>query len=85
MGWSRVGNPTARKADVERAVKAMQLYLGSVDYASLRSQQRLYDRVMRRAHALASSTGISTNSVWEQLQAEAQRRGVVRPLPGRDM
>lgn len=81
--WIRFSNPTRPpKAMLERAVEAMQVYLGAVDWASLPAQQKLYNRVRKQVETLDKKTGFST---WDQIEQEARRRGIVRPMPGRHL
>jgi hypothetical protein len=70
-------------AYIEKAVAEMQLYLGSVDYADVRTQARLHKRVMRTVQKIAEKRGMGAADVWEQLSKEALVRGVIRPLPGK--
>lgn len=74
---------TRTRASAEAAVRPMQLYRGSINYASVPAQQKLR-RVLDRALArvLADHPGASPLQVWEQVEAEARRRGLVRPVPG---
>jgi len=63
----------------------MQLYLGSVDFARVRDQQRLYARAKRAADGVADAKGLTAADAWAQIYAEAVRRGVIRPLPGQHL
>jgi hypothetical protein len=81
-----LANPDApRRVNAENAVDIMRLYLGSVDYATVRAQQRFYERTRREVASLAKKTGQDEASVWEQIENEARRRGIVRPRPGKDL
>jgi hypothetical protein len=75
----------SRPAGLSDAVRAMRLYLGSVDYASLRDQQRLYDRAHKAAARVAASAGLPSSDAWHQIEAEARRLGKVRPVPGQHL
>jgi len=77
-------NPMPSKSTLDRAVREMQVYLGSVDYAPVRAQQKLQDRVRRSITKIEAQTGTLSPSVWDQLEASARSRGVVRPTPGKD-
>lgn len=78
-------NPRPRKAQLDRAVKVMQLYLGSVDYVSVRDQERLYRRAMKQVEKIADQTGQLSSDIWSSIEGEARRRGPVRPLLGKDL
>lgn len=65
-------------------VHAMRLYLGSVDYTPVATQQRLYKRVRAGAHRVAVEMGVSESSVFEVLESHARREGLLRPIPGKD-
>lgn len=69
---------------LDSAVRAMQLYMGS-EGARIRDQQKLYNRAHKLAESVAAKTGLSSMEVWEQVGAEAQRRGALRPMPGKDI
>lgn len=73
------------KALLERAVKEMQLYMGSQNYASIRQQEKLYARFTKSANQIAGATGMLLADVWRQLEAEARKRGAIRPQPGKDI
>lgn len=68
----------------ESAVKPMQLYLGSVDWASVRDQDKLYRRAKRAVDAICKRYGMEVAHCWNQVEAEAKRRGPIRPMPGKD-
>jgi hypothetical protein len=72
-------------AGLSAAVKAMRIYIGSVDYASVVQQQRLYARANRAVAKVASSTGLTIMNAWDQIEIEARRQGVIRPVPGQHM
>jgi len=73
---------STRAPGLQVAVKAMRLYLGSVDYASVPTQQRLYDKASRAVQRVATATGMLVENVWGQVQSEARRQGAIRPVPG---
>lgn len=75
--------PSRRMLDL--AVETMQKYLGSVDFVALSAQQKLYDRVAKQLAAIAVQTGMSQTQVWEQVETQARRKGVIRPVPGKDI
>jgi hypothetical protein len=77
------------KAIVEKAVKAMQLYLGSVDFAPVKVQQKFHFRSLELNHKVYTMLiGLGDKPtptlVWEKIAEEARRRGIVRPSPGKD-
>ncbi len=67
-----------------KAVQAMRVYLGSVDFASVRAQQRLYDRAMKAVNAVARARNMDPSDVWQQIESQARREGIIRPRPGKD-
>lgn len=67
------------------AVHAMRVYLGGVDFASVRGQQRLYTRASQAVSRVARAAGIDTSSAWSQIEAEARRQGIIRPIPGQHL
>lgn len=75
----------AKRINAEKAVFEMQFYLGSVDYNNLRDQQKLYTRVRQSVAKLSAQTGQSEHSVWSAVENEARKRGLVRPIPGKNM
>jgi len=75
--------PKPPKALLERAVKAAQLYCGSMG-AHVRYQQKLYVRLQRNVEAVARKAGTDANSAHEQIVAEAKRRGCISAMPGKD-
>jgi hypothetical protein len=75
----------ARVAGLTTAVQAMRLYLGGVDFASVRDQQRLYNRMISAIERVARATGMDAADVQRQVEAEARRQGVIRPMPGQHL
>lgn len=67
------------------AVHAMRVYLGSIDFARVSDQQRLYTRATRAVDRVAKATGMNRNNAWSQIEAEARRQGVIRPIPGQHL
>lgn len=72
------------KAKLEAAVKAMQLYLGSVNFVRLRDEERLYKRVVKLVEGISEVSGMRYIDAWEQIENEAQVRGALRPKAARD-
>lgn len=73
------------KALAERAVKAMQILLGSVDRVSPRDEQRLRNRVRHALEAIEKKTGQSASDWWPLVEREARRRGLRIAIPGKDL
>jgi hypothetical protein len=73
----------AKPEGLAAAVHAMRVYLGGVDYVSVRDQQKLYVRAQRAVARVAKASGAA--DAWAQIEREAHRQGVVRPIPGRDV
>jgi len=71
------------KALLERAVKAAQLYCGA-ECLYVKTQQRFYARMDKTINAVADKTGVDRQSAWDQILAEAKRRGCILPRPGKD-
>ncbi len=71
------------KALLERAVKATQLYCGA-EGTYVKTQQRFYTRMDKAISAVAQKSGVDRQSAWNQIQAEAKRRGCITPVPGKD-
>ena len=71
--------------DVEAAVRAAQLYIGSATASPVRDQQRLYNSMRRKIAAIAKRRGIDEATAHEQIFGAAQSRGAIIPLPGRDV
>ncbi len=78
----KAGNPS--KAELNKVIKAMQLYLGSLDYAQIKDQQRLRNALDRQIDKIAKKTGMSDKDVWDQTEEFARRKGIIKPIPGRD-
>lgn len=75
------------KAKLEAAVKAVQLLLGSRRGATMRvrDEQKLHDRAWKLVRGIATITGMDEIDVWNQVEAEARKRGLKTPLPGMDI
>lgn len=71
--------------DVEAAVRAAQLYIGSATASPMRDQQRLYNSMRRKIAAVAKQRGMDEAAAHEQILAAAQSRGAITPLPGKDV
>ena len=67
------------------AIDAMRVYLGSVDYASVKQQQRFHAKALKLVQALASQHGMDSSEVWAQAEAAARKAGIIRPTPGQHM
>ncbi len=73
------------KKQLENAVKALQLYYGSENYASLKAQEKLYNKAKNLIEKLADGLGMEYNDVYSQVSNEANKRGKIRPVPGKDI
>lgn len=71
--------------DIEAAVHAAQLYIGSATASPMRDQQRLYNSMRRKIAAVAKRRGMDEGSAHEQILGAAQRRGAITPRPGKDV
>lgn len=65
-------------------LKAMQEYLGTVDWASVKVQQKKYDRVMKLVQNFASYHKMDSTDVWEQTENAARKKGIRKAMPGQD-
>jgi hypothetical protein len=73
---------TVNRGSLGKAVHIFQLYLGSVDFSSVRDQQHLYKRASKAAGNIANLLKLPESHVWDQLLDEARRLGSIRPIPG---
>ena len=69
---------------IDDDVKAFQLHAGADGFCSMRDQQKLYKAMMKTVERVAKKTGMSEQAVFDQLSAEAARRGPIRPTPAKD-
>jgi len=67
-----------------KAVKAMQLYLGSVDKTNIKTQQRFYNKVSAIVDQIASKYGMDNKDVWDQVEQQAKKLGIHTVMPGKD-
>ena len=77
--------PKKSAKDIEAAVKAAQLYIGSALAAPIRDQQRLYNSMQRKIAAVAKRRGMDEYSTHEQIMNAAKSRGGITPTPGKDV
>jgi hypothetical protein len=68
--------------DIVKAIHAARVYHGSFGKVSIKTQQRLYDRMRKAAEAVQRRTGVEDAA--QQISEEAQRLGPVTPTPGRN-
>ena len=75
------------KATIEKAVKAAQVYCGSVGRVRLADEQKLYKRMQHAVERVvkASQGGIELWNAEKQIRDEARRRGCRLALPGQDI
>ena len=67
------------------AVRAMRLYLGAVDYVPVPAQQRFYDRAKAAVGRVAHAKKMDAADAWSQIESEARKRGLLRPVPGQHL
>jgi len=72
--------PKPKRVSADQALMTMQFYLGAIaakesDAAVAKIRKEL-DRLIAQ---LSARTGHAAAQVWGQLEAEAHRRGIVRP------
>lgn len=70
--------------DIEAAVHAARLYIGSDGTARIRDQQRLYAAMQRKIAAVAKRRGMDETDASEQITAKARELGPITPTPGKD-
>lgn len=63
----------------------MRLYLGGVDYASVRAQTRLYQKTLRDVRCVAEKHNMETSDAWDQIERQARKLGPIRPKVGQDI
>lgn len=64
-------------------MKDVQLLMGiRRGVARLRDEERLYKRAMASVQKVTQVVGFDA---WDQIEAEAKRRGAITPIPGRDL
>lgn len=76
------------KGSIEAAVLAVQLYMGSDNYASIRDQQRLYSRMeiaIQKIKDWADKHGYDGSDFEKQIHTEAERRGKKLPQVAKDI
>lgn len=71
--------------DVEAAVRAAQLYGGCDGKINVRDAQKLYDRMNKKIAAVARKRGMAFNDASRQITEAAKQRGLICPIPGRDI
>jgi hypothetical protein len=78
---------TLTKAIIDRAVEAMQVYLGSYGRARPRDEERLRIRVHRAIErVVAKAQGLlDYDNAYRQVKEEALRRGTRLALLGKDL
>ena len=75
------GSPPS-KALLKKSVEEMRLYLGSVDHITVSAQQKLRNKLDKSLARIQKMTGMDNVDIWEQVEAQAQKLGVIRPKPG---
>ncbi len=72
---------------IEKAVKAMQLYLGLNRDMRARpgDVKKLKTKVDRAIAKIVHTTQNTVENVWMQLEGEARKRGLTTPTPGIDI
>lgn len=68
---------------LDNAVKAWQLYFGASSIP-VKSAKRMYDRAEKLTKKVADISGLSEYEATKQLEAEAERRGKIIPIPGKE-
>ena len=88
-----VARKAARKAhatkkiakDIEDAVHAAQLYIGKGLSLRISDEQKLYNRMNKKIASAAKRRGMDEGDAYQQIMAEAKRRGGITPMPGKDI
>jgi hypothetical protein len=76
-----VASPKRIPKAVESAVRAAQIYAGSTA-CGVRDAQKLYTKMQRAFGGIERKYG---TAAVESVQREAQRRGAICPVPGKDI
>ncbi len=71
--------------DIEAAVYAAQLYIGKGLRMRVSDEMKLYGRMNRKIAAVAKRRGMDEAAAYQQIMAEAKRRGGILPMPGKDI
>lgn len=83
--WALPKEDLAEAAPSKQALlKAMQAYLGGVDHAPVKVQQRLYNAVMKIVQQIATQHDMDSSEVWDQAEAAARKKGITKAVPGKD-
>lgn len=72
------------KKNLAKAVMQMQKYLGAVDRAPFKTQERLHNQITRTVSQVADSLGMSPEDVWSQVETQARKKGITPGMPGKD-
>jgi hypothetical protein len=72
------------KSLLNQAVKLMQLYIGSDNKVNIKTAQKFYDNLMKIINKLSNITGNTEDNLFNQIEKEAKKRGIITPLPGKD-
>lgn len=84
-GCLRCRHGHAKGSGLTAAVHAMRLYLGSLDFTTVRDQQKRFNKVKALVEKIASAHGMAESSAWSQIESEARRQGIIRPMPGQHL
>ena len=71
-----------RSVNAEKAVRLMQIYIGSVDRVSVPTAQKMYRKIRKEIDRIEEKTGVT--DAWEQVEREARKRGGILATPGKD-
>lgn len=66
-------------------MRAAQLYIGKGLTMRISDEQKLYSRMNRKIASVAKRHGMDEAAAYQQIMAEAKRRGGITPLPGKDV
>lgn len=73
------------KATLDKAVQLMRMYLGSLDFTSVKDQQKRRDQLDKILRKIEDLTGMDSTSVWDQVENQARKLGPIRPMPGQHL
>lgn len=81
----KTDRPKKIAKDIEAAVRAAQLYIGKGLTMRIADEQKLYNSMNRKIASVAKRRGMDEAGAYQQIMAEAKRRGGLQATPGKDI
>jgi hypothetical protein len=72
------------KSKLNNGVMAWRYYLGSSGFAPYRVEEKFYRKAMWYVDKISDVSGMSKNDIQTALMEEAEKRGPIKPIPGKD-